>query len=310
MRATLQSDFSKSSIDREARVIKGVRVIENNRDVTYRGSDGKPKSFRTNDGLLTGLLSHAGDSIPSHLTHDWSEANRDPLHDRCGALKNFRMTEGALLADFHAIPGTNGDKALWLAENDPKNAALSAIFDYNPIASGDVTYAVPLNFQAADLVAKGAACSALLSKFTDTDMNEEQIKKLVTDSITAALANFKPAGYITEAEAEQRIKAALSAHKPESAKLSDDEIAKIAATAADAAETKVVAKLGVNAGLLANLKKGQDDGDKVTAKLAEYEKTAPNRAVAIRRMLADNPALGPAYEEYLQKEVAKLQNVA
>lgn len=302
VKAVLQSDLSKASVDKDARIIRGVRVIENNRLVTYKGDDGKAKSFTTNSALLKGLLGFAEGSIPSHFTHDWTNSDKDPLHARCGTLKDFTLTEEALLADFHVWPGENGDKALWLAENDPKNAALSAIFDYNAIKSGEVTYAVPLNFQSADVVAKGAACTALLSQFNpnETDMTKEEIvalikenaasKEDVTSAVKAALAEFKPAtpeGFVTKAE--------LAEFKP---KLSDEELI--------AVEAKVVAKLG--AGPLQIHIGDAQRSDTYSAKLAEYKKLAPNPATAVSRLLRDHPELGTAHEEHLQKQVAMLGN--
>jgi len=286
--------------------VRNVRVIENNRNVTYKGSDGKPKSFTTNSSLLSGLLSYAGDSVPSHLSHDWTDSNKDPLHARCGTLKDFTLTDEALLANFHAMPGENGDKALWLAENDPKNAALSAIFDYNAIQNGDKTYAVPLNFQAADLVAKGAACSALLSRFnpTDTDMTKEEIQALVTDSIKAALADFKPTlpeNLITVEEADKRVAAKLAEFKPEKATLSDAEKSELV--------TLATAELTKNIGtgpFLTNLKDQRDNQNAYVAKLAEYEKNAPNPATAAARLMKDHPELAQARQEHLAATRARL----
>jgi len=301
LKAILQSDFSKSSVDKDARIVRGVRVIENNRSVTYKGQDGKAKSFTTNDALLKGLLSYAGNSIPSHLSHDWTESGKDPLHARCGALKDFTLTDEVLLADFHAMPGENGDKALWLAENDPKNAALSAIFDYNPVSSGDKTFAVPLNFQAADLVAKGAACSAFLSQLqTETDMTKEEIQAIVADSIKAALADFKPAT-LSKDEVAEIVKASLSEHKPS---LSEDELKELAVKA----EASFTAKLG--AGPLQFNLDANKKANTYEAKLAEYEKNAPNPATAAARLMKDHPELAESRAQHLAATRARLTHAA
>lgn len=312
LKAILQSALGTPSVNRESRVVSGIRILENNRDVTYAGPDGKPVSFRTNDGLIDGLISHAGNrGIPAHLSHSWTDGKADGLNTRVGTHKNFRRDgSGNLVADFYAMPGIEGDRMLWLAENDPANAALSSVFDWNPIKSNGVTYAVPLSFDAADFVASGAACSALLTKFQpDTDMTDEQITKLVTDTVTAALKDFKPAGFITKEEAETaadtRVKAALSAYKPEATKMTDAEIEAIAV----AAQAKVVATLG-SGPLLKSIQRSNEQGDAYTAKLATYVASSPNRATAIRRLLADHPELGAAHEEHQQAEIAKLNGQA
>lgn len=281
--------------------------MENNRDVTYKGADGKAIGFRTNDGLINGLIGHAGNrTIPAHLTHDWTDGKVDALHSRVGGVKNFRRDDtGALLADYHAMPGEAGDRILWLAENDPEHAMLSLVFDWNKIVSDGVTYAVPLNFEAADFVAKGAAVSAMLSQLnTDTDMTKEEIVALikensaskddVTNAVKAALADYKP---------DVAIKAALSAITPEKATLSAEAKAELLTEL----EGSMVAKLG-GGPLLLNLKKENDAQGNFTAKLAEYRKTSPNDATAIARLLRDHPELTPQREAHLQAEMAKLQS--
>lgn len=305
MKAILQSALQNLTVDREARTVTGVKLLENNRDVTYKGADGKAMGFRTNDALLKGLLAHAGNrTIPSHLTHDWADGKRDGLHSRVGGIKNCRLSDaGDLIGDYHAMPGDSGDAMLWLAENDPDHCMLSCIFDYNPIKTDSATYAVALSFDSADFVAKGAGVTALLSHTNDTDMTKEEIQAIVTDSIKAALADFKPAlpaNLVTTEQADERVKAALSAFKPE---VSDEKMAEILANA----EAKIVAKLGAGP-LLQNITRANKEGDAYTAKLAEYVKVAPNRATAIGRLLKDHPELAEAHELTLRNERAQLTN--
>lgn len=312
MKAILQSNLSKLTVNREGRIVEGVKLLENNRDVTYRGADGKPMGFRTNDALLSGLVGHAGNrTIPAHLTHDWTDGKEDALKSRVGGHKNIRIDDaGDLAGDFHAMPGIDGDRMLWLAENDPEHCALSCIFDYNAIKTDGVTYAYPLDFASADFVAKGAGVKALLTQ-SDTDMTKEEIVALikenaaskddVTAAVRAALSEFKPAGVITKEDSDKAIQAALSVHKPT---LTDAQIAEIATLN----ESKLVAKLG--AGPLQLNLKAHDGVNTYEAKLAEYRKVAPNEATAVARLLKDCPEFNEARQHAVSAERAKLSNAA
>lgn len=291
MRATLQNAFQKLSVDREARIVTGIKLLENNRDVLYKGADGKPVGFRTNEALLAGLLAHAGNrTIPSHLTHEWTEGKRDALHDRVGGIKNCRLSaNGDLIGDYHAMPGANGDSILWLAENDPEHAMLSLVFDYNPIKTNEVTYAVPLNFSSADFVAQGAGVSAMLSKTTDTDMTKEEI----TDLIRAELKGYKlPENLATKEDIASAVKAALSDFKPA---VSDEDAKKIALLA----KADAVAEIGKHTAFV-QATGAVKQTDEFTAQLEVYRKTAPNEATAIARLLKDHPELNEAREQHVR----------
>lgn len=300
LKAILQSALSNLTVDRATRIATGLTLLENNRDVTYKGADGKPIGFRTNDGLIDGLIQQAGNrGIPAHLTHEWTEGKRDALNSRVGAFKNFRKDEsGNLVGDYHAMPGVEGDKMLWLAENDPENAALSLVFDYNKIPAGEITYAYPLSFDSADFVAKGAACARLSELQTDTDMTEDQVKAIVAEAVKAELSTFKPAGYITPEEADTKVKAALAAYVPV---ISDAKIEEIAI----AAEAKAVAKLGAGP-LLQSLTKSNDEVSKYKAELAKYIAVAPNRPTAVARFLKDNPDMAGIHAEETRIACARL----
>lgn len=303
MKAILQSSIGRLTVNRDTRVVEGVKLLENNRDVVYAGTDGKPIKFRTNEALLSALIGHAGNrTIPSHLSHEHHNGQRDGLHSRVGGIKNCRLSaQGDLIGDFHAMPGADGDKMLWLAENDPEHAMLSVIFDYNKIPAGEVDYAYPLSFDSADFVAKGAGVSAMLSAITtETDMTEEQINKLVDERVTAALSKFTPKapeGMLTKAEAEkladERIKAALAEYKP---KMSEEDLI--------ATEAKFTARLGT--GPFQQVLGESKTNDEYSAKLAEYKKTAKDPGTAIARLLRDHPNLGAAHEAALAAQVAKL----
>lgn len=269
----------------------------------FRRADGVADSFEVTPELIKGLLGHAGNrSIPCNFTHD-----SDDLHARLGLHKNLRIdADGDLASDLFTMPNEYGKLALWTAKTDPSSAAFSAVFSYNPIKDGERKLAVPLSFDSADLVAKGAACEAMLSQInTDTDMTKEEIQALVADGVKAALKDYKPEGYITEAESDKRITAKLEAFKPEKATLSAEDKAAIVADA----EAALVAKLG-GGPLLLNLKNENDSKDIFTAKLAEYRKTSPNEGTAISRLLRDHPEFTPQREAHLQAEMAKLTNAA
>lgn len=302
MKAILQSPLANLTVNRETRVVSGVKLLENNRDVSYKGADGKAMGFRTNSALLNGLIGHAGNrTIPSHLSHEWSDGKREALFDRVGGIKNCRLSDsGDLIGDAHVMPGEKGDSILWLAENDPEHCALSCIFDYNALKTDGVTYAYPLSFESADFVAKGAGVTALLTaSTTDTDMTKEEIQAIVTDSIKAALADFKPAipAALSKEDVSGIVKASLAEFKPE---LSEAQLADLSAKA----EASFTAKLGsgplqVHIG---DAKRGSD----YTAKLAEYRKTSPNSATANARLLKDHPEFSQIHEESLALQVAKL----
>lgn len=132
----------------------------------FAGEDGNPKQVTIDDRHISALLSHAGNrSIPSHWTHDYFNADTDPLHARIGALKELRKDDaGNLVADLHLSPGDHRETALWNAANHPEGMMLSAVFSYGK-SDPDC---LPLDFQAADLVAQGAATTALLSEDTQT----------------------------------------------------------------------------------------------------------------------------------------------
>lgn len=303
MKAILKSaTLAHSGIDEATGVISGCKLMEVGKTAVFRGSDGKPKSFEVTAELIKGLLAHAGNrSIPAHFTHDY-EDTKDPLHARLGLHKNIRIdADGDLASDLHTAPNEYGRLALWTAKTDPNTAAFSAVFDYNPIKDGDRNLAIPTSFDAADFVSKGAATTAMLSQFQeDTDMTKEEIQALVTESVKAALAEFKPTlpeGLLTKEESDKAVKAALAEYKP---KLSEEQLAEAAALA----EAKFTAKLGSGA-LMVNFG-DKKTGDTYQAKLSEYRKSAPNEATAIGRLLKDHPELAEAHQARLMADRAKL----
>lgn len=304
-KATLHSaNLAHSAIDEAAGIISGCKLMQVGKTATFKGADGKAKSIEITPELIKGLLAHAGNrSIPANFTHDY-DGEKDAMHVRLGLHKNIRIDgDGDLASDLHTAPNEYGRLAMWTAKTDPSAGAFSAVFSYNAIAGPNgKTLAVPLSFDSADFVTSGAATTAMLSQLqSETDMTKEEIQALVDAGVKAALKDYKPEGYITAEESDKRVKAALAAYKLEAPKLSEEDMAKVVAEA----EGKLVAKLG-GGPLLLNLQKQQEAGTAYSAKLASYVASAPNKAVAIRRMLTDHPELGQAHEEALQAEIAKL----
>jgi len=255
---------------------------------TFKGKDGKPKTFTVSDKHIDALMSHAGNrAIPSHWSHDWFGKETDAIHDRVGMLKTFRRDDsGSLIADLHLSPGQYRDKALWSAENEPGNIMLSAVYGYSQFDAD----CIPSSFEACDLVAQGAATYSLLSKANpeENDMTKEEIIALIKeqsvskDDLTAALANFKPAvpeGVLTE----DKLTAALANFKP--AAISDDEKKSIALLA-KAEFTKDIGATGALA--LGHQKAGDEFEAAITAQLSAGAKDRPT---AILRLAQDKPAI-------------------
>lgn len=297
MKAILKSDFTKSSV--KDGVISGVRLMEVNRTAHFKGADGKPKSIEITPELISGLLAHAGNrSIPSHLSHDHFNADTDAIHARLGSVKNIRVDEaGNMVGDLHTMPNENGKLALWLAENDPENAAMSAIFDYNAILKDGKTFAHPLNFQTADLVAAGAACSAMFSQHQSeytmlSPEDKQEIADLIKTGVTAQLKEYRPElpASITKDDVASIVTAALANHK---ATLSDDE-KKSVALLAKAELTTEIGRLGLVA---------STGGNGVTehaflSKVKANEATGANKDVAFLRAQKDHADL---YNDYMKQ---------
>lgn len=310
-KAILSENFSTTRVDKENGVIYGTRIMEPGKIAKFTDAEGKARSFTITPELISGLLKHAeGRDIPAHLSHDYSDpatamGKQDRIHALLGVHKNLRVdaATGNLVSDLHTMPNEAGRGAMWVAENSPTNACLSAVFGYNPIQDGNRTVAVPLDFQAADLVAKGAATTALLSATqNDTDMTKEETEALLDSKldaklapITAALAALKPApATAAPGLTKEDVQAMLAEHKP---KLSDEE----KATLAEEAKAAVVAKLGTT-GFQFN-ETVKKEGDVYTAKLTEYRKTSKTEGEAVSRLLKHHPELTHAREENIRAQL-------
>ena len=184
--ATFQTSFSQSAIETEAGIIRGVNVMQLGKLAKFAAikDDGTKlhKEVTISDAHISALLAHAGNrSIPVHLTHSAANDRVDGLSTKAGALKTFRKDEsGNLVADLHLIPGEVRDLAFWHAQNDPENMMLSAVYSFLP----EDALCIPQDFQAADLVEKGAGVTALLA---DDSQNQPTLKQPmdVNELITA-----------------------------------------------------------------------------------------------------------------------------
>ena len=182
--------LSQERIDAELSVIYGVRLCEVGKVAKFNGPDGKLRTAEITAEHADAFLAHAGNrAIPVHWTHDYLSDDKDRLHAKVGALKNFRKDElGNPIADFYVAPSEYRETILWGAKEDPENMMLSAVFSYDP----KDPKALPMDFQAADLVECGAATTALFSETqtkpnTMTDEDKAEVAKMIADAIAAAM---------------------------------------------------------------------------------------------------------------------------
>ena len=214
--------LSQERIDADLSVIYGVRLCEVGKVAKFNGPDGKPRTAEITAEHADAFLAHAGNrAIPVHWTHDYLSDDKDRLHAKVGALKNFRKDElGNPIADFFVSPSEYRDAILWNAKEDPENMMLSAVFSYDP----KDPKALPMDFQAADLVECGAATTALFSETqtkpnTMTDEDKAEVAKMIADAIAAAMKTDET----TDAEAEIATAAEADAGVTEADKKKEDE---------------------------------------------------------------------------------------
>lgn len=301
--AALKSNsFSQEAIDAENGVIRGVRIAENGKLATFQTRDGKAKSFTVTPGHIEALLNHAGNrALPVHWTHDYANKEDDTLHAKVGAVKNLRKdpATGNLIADLHVAPTEKRDLIFWNAANDPTGMMMSAVFMYGAHDPN----CIPLSFDAVDLVATGAATTALLSKHQpeDTDMTADEINKAIADGIKAALANPETrkallAADTTTVDKEKADAAALESSagvtdadkKPEDAQLSP---AMCAATRVNRAAMRKLAELKEEAPKLAEAYLAQKIGSG-DFKLTQGNGDEKDFDAVLKAELAANPKMG------------------
>ena len=264
MLATFQATFRKPEItadDRSAGIIRGVYVMELGKLAQFsaRKDDGTKthKAVTLDDAHLAALMNHAGNrAIPVHMTHAHAEGKQDGLVTKAGALKGFfRDDDKNLRADLHLAPGATRETALWHAENDPENFMLSAVFSFLP----DDPLCIPQDFQAADLVEKGAGVTALLAADLTTTPMEETTTPIVDDLLSKLSAACQADPHM-HAAAKAILKSIEKADKPED-EAEVTEVTEVAETPNDDA--------GAIAAMAALEKKLND---KMTATLATFEK--------------------------------------
>ncbi len=197
--AILKTAAGQISIDADAGVIRGVKLMELGKLARFAGDNGQAKQVAITDAHIAALLAHAGNrAVPIHNTHDWfsaqgtSNADTVEMEARIGALKSFRRDEaGNLIADAYlnkAKPAALD--MLWGAANNPEDNCFSVVFSYLK----DDPQCIPQNFRAGDLVPSGAATTALFSdNQTDTDMTKEEVLALLKETLPALLAEHKTA---------------------------------------------------------------------------------------------------------------------
>lgn len=261
----------------EAGIIRGVNVMQLGKLAKFAAikDDGTKlhKEVVISDAHISALLSHAGNrSIPVHLTHSAANERVDGLSTKAGALKTFRKDEsGNLVADLHLIPGEVRDLAFWHAQNDPENMMLSAVYSFLP----EDALCIPQDFQAADLVEKGAGVTALLA---DDSQNQPTLKQPMDDFITQfknalsdpdVLAGLK--AIIKSVEASQEVEEDTSAVEAEAGVIADD-----------AAEGDT--KLSATMACIARINRAH--GRKLTAALADFTKAKADILVEAEAKLA------------------------
>jgi predicted RNA-binding Zn ribbon-like protein len=270
--------LSQERIDADASVIYGVRLCEVGKVARFNGPDGKPREAEITAEHADAFLAHAGNrAIPVHWTHDYLSDDKDRLHAKVGALKNFRKDElGNPIADFYVAPSEYKDAILWNAKEDPENMMLSAVFSYDP----KDPKALPMDFQAADLVECGAATTALFSETTThtqapmfTDEQKAELSEMISSGIKTALAE---------------------ANKPEdkTAELADADAAEKEAGVTDADKKPEDEKKP--AAMRAALRIARATERKALAALKEYEKNDVAAQAKFTAMLGRSGAFTPA----------------
>ncbi len=336
--AILRSSSGVISIDKDAGVIRGVKLMELGKLARFASEDG-PKQIKITDAHISALMGHAGNrAIPIHDTHEWFEsqgkADADSVEKnaRIGALKSFRRDEnGNLIAD----ATLNLDKQaardlLWGAEHNPEDNCFSAVFNYLK----DDPACMPVNFRAGDLVPNGAATTALFSENpTDKPMaitiddlkavcENPEGKEMLRGALkghdkasedTAAAEMESDAG-VTDADKksddEQKpalMRAALRCERARNRKFAANQTALLSEvdTKIKASET---ALLGRGPFLSADDQK--KSGDLYTATLTTYKEASKgNEVLAVARMLKDKPEFLGEYEKRQRERCAKLTGV-
>lgn len=285
--ATLKLDsIAREKIDVENGILFGCQLARVGVIARFTGAEGKPVEIEITPTLIGQLAQLAsGKSISAHWSHDYIGESRDSIHSRIGAWKNVRTDDsGNLVGDLHLMPSQYREAVLWLAQNTPDGAGMSAVFEYNDLGN---RFAYPISFKAADLVSQGACTDAFFAKHPIEDMTKDETVSLIKDTfkveIAAALKDFKST--VPAEEINGAVTAALAHHKP---KLSDEEKAEIATLA----EAKVVAKVGTHGKMEGVGGGGAPNGmHAFLTKVEAHKATGASDSKAILRAQNDHPEL-------------------
>lgn len=336
---------SSATIDKDAGIIRGVKIAEVGKLATFAGPDGKPRSIKISAAWIDALLGHAGNrALPIHFTHEWHDATGKPeadsveLNARVGALKSFRKDEsGDAIADAYLYDTGKRTAILSSAEHNPEDLMFSAVFNYSP----DDASAMPMNFRAADIVPCGAATTALFSE-ADTTSKTMDIQELiealkdpkVQDAVTAIIkshkkdapdpaddapaAEMESAAAVTEADKKDDdkdkpalMRAFLRCERARNRKMTEfiagEKTALLAEvkTASKAEATALLGKSGFQ-----TQGAGGDSGDAYTATLATFKAAEPNEQKAVYAMLKKHPELQANHDAKMRERVEKLRPAA
>lgn len=296
--AFFQAIFSNSAIDADAGVIRGVKIMELGHVAKFADDKGQSRSVKITKAHISRLLGFAGNrSVVSHGTHEWHSSKGSATADstemaaRLGAFKNHRTDEsGNLIADYYLRPEPAiRSEVLWAAEHNPEDNQISVVFSYDK----NDPLCLPLDYQAADLVPRGAAVTAMFSEdnkpksilMTDADKEEMRafFRELLAEPDTkTALLKLAPepkAATVDAKAIEDAVKTALDTHK-----------------VALLAEAKIAGEAGatqfIGTGKFIKQSDADASANEVEAAIAGYITSgAKNRGVAILRLANDKPAL-------------------
>lgn len=294
-----------SKVDHEKGIVYGCILAKVNALAVFSSPGNGPTEVLITPSVIDGQLAlwKKKDRGDAHWTHSWIEEGDDALKTRVATWRNFRKDEeGNLIADAHLWPSEHRAAILHAAENDPQGMMVSQVFDYR----GGRDNAVPVNVRAADFVGIGAATTALLSKFSDIE--EEKQKSMTKAELIALLQDPEvkaavlggitlPVAGLSSAEVDNKITAALSAHKAK--ELDSDCITAVLTQA----EARLVSRIGATPGThnfsvaiaQGDVKKRVEDY--ITAVMSAGCRT---RGAAIARLTQDNSAL---YNEAVDAKV-------
>lgn len=312
---TSENNFHSERIDEKNGVIYGVKIIQAGRMACFSGEDGKARRVMMTGKHADAFIKHAnGQPIASHWTHGHEESEDDSLVSCVGMVKDFsKDADGSLIANFHVAPSEYRDRIFWNARNHATGMMFSPIFRYD--ASDPEV--IPRNFEAADLVGRGAATVALFSEASDNEnnnqtetvMDEEKVKEIAKAALSehveaqskvdeANAAIIEKESGVTEAdhnEAEDKeLTAMMRAHK-RIARAHKRQLTEVQANSVIEAKAQFTREMGNNGYSENNSGAGDSEPKtakaKFSAKVKAYEADCGSYPKAYRRAASDFPEL-------------------